>query len=293
MRDGFIHASLTSFDGTTIAYQHRPGRQGAPVVVVANGLGGNWAAWRHLYRALDDEVRIISWDYRGLLGSGPPGSGGVSVATQTRDLLEVLQTEAVERALFVGWGMGVQVLLELMRSHPELARGLCLINGTPGRMFARMRGGPVMRRLLPSALAYAEVAAPALGTMLRGAALWSGLVPALKWVGVVTAQLDDEILDELTADYATMDVATCARTLRACNRHDASDVLPRIVAPTLVIAAERDLLTPLAEARALVEHIPTARLLVVPGRAHNAEAAEPTVVNDAIVAFLAEIWPAS
>ena len=41
-----------------------------PAVVLANGLGGTYVAFRYLYEALGD-YKTICWDYRGLYTSSP------------------------------------------------------------------------------------------------------------------------------------------------------------------------------------------------------------------------------
>ena len=66
-------------DGTRIGYQVR-GDAGRPCVVLANGLGGQYIAFRDLYAALTDYF-VICWDYRGLYSSGP--SPDIALAANT------------------------------------------------------------------------------------------------------------------------------------------------------------------------------------------------------------------
>ena len=63
-----------------------------------------------------------------------------------------------------------------------------------------------------------------------------------------------------------------------------SDALREIRAPTLVIAAAGDLLTP--DAAALAEAIPDARCVVVPDAGHAVALEAPQAVNDALLAHL-------
>src|SRR4029079_18878730 len=49
-------------DGTRIGYQVRGE---GPCVVLANGLGGTYITFKHLYETLGD-YKTICWDYRGL-----------------------------------------------------------------------------------------------------------------------------------------------------------------------------------------------------------------------------------
>src|SRR6185503_11785474 len=52
-------------DETEVAIQLR-GPAGAPAVVLCNGLGGTFEAFRYVYETLGEHYRIVCWDYRGL-----------------------------------------------------------------------------------------------------------------------------------------------------------------------------------------------------------------------------------
>ena len=136
MVPGLVQRELTVADGTRIGYQLRPGATAdAPAVVLANGLGGTFAAFRHVYAALPG-YRVVCWDYRGLYASGPPADPRANtVAHQVADLVAILDHERVDRAVHVGWSMGVQVNFEYLRRHAARVAGLMVINGTAGRPF--------------------------------------------------------------------------------------------------------------------------------------------------------------
>jgi pimeloyl-ACP methyl ester carboxylesterase len=67
---------------------------------------------------------------------------------------------------------------------------------------------------------------------------------------------------------------------------DLRPLLPRISAPTLVVAAERDRMFPVGRSRALAAGITGARLTVVPGAAHALVSEDPAAFVDAILPFL-------
>jgi len=68
--------------------------------------------------------------------------------------------------------------------------------------------------------------------------------------------------------------------------HDASALLAEVRVPTLVIAGERDLFTPVARSRELAERIPGAELLVVRGGTHAALVEQPELISLAVEKFL-------
>ncbi len=113
---------------------HDTGGPGRPLVL-ANGLGGPFKSWRHQIDYLSDRYRLVSWDYRGLYGSSAPTGDPprLGVEAHVDDLTRVLEAVGVSRAAFMGWSMGVQVILELYERRPELVSHLILVNGTFGR----------------------------------------------------------------------------------------------------------------------------------------------------------------
>ncbi len=66
-------------------------------------------------------------------------------------------------------------------------------------------------------------------------------------------------------------------------RHDVAEFAPDIAAPTLLVAAARDDIAPLAAQRALASRFPDARLVVVPDVGHLAHYEAPAAVAAAIM----------
>src|SRR5687768_786937 len=98
MVPGLTYRELIVADGTRIGYQVRPGATPqAPVVVLANGLGGTCEAFRHVYAALPG-YRVVCWDYRGLYTSAAPSDPRANtVAHHVADMIEILDHEGVAR----------------------------------------------------------------------------------------------------------------------------------------------------------------------------------------------------
>jgi pimeloyl-ACP methyl ester carboxylesterase len=269
-------------------YQAGAAGTGRPVLVLANGLGGPVSAFRHQVAHFGARYRIVTWDYRGLYGSrSPTAIERVDVAAQADDLERVLAAAGVESAVFVGWSMGVQVVLELLGRAPRRASHLVLMSGTYRRPFSSVR--------LPAAERWLS---PLLGGALGNPELVSRLVERLarsrraaEWVRrlrLVNPRLETAEILALAEEFVTIDFDVYLRTLRALNEHDGSGSLHRLDAPVLVVTGSRDILLPPRVARDLVERLPAAELFVVPQGTHYAPAEFPELVNQRIDRFLAE-----
>ena len=269
-------------------YQAGAPESGRPVLVLANGLGGPVSAFRHQVAHFGDRYRIVTWDYRGLYGSrSATAIERVDVEAQADDLERVLDAAGVENAVFVGWSMGVQVILELLARTPERARHLVLMSGTYRRPFASVRlpaAGRWLSPLIGEALENTELVTRVALRLARSrrAADW------IRRLRIVNPRLQSAELLALAEEFVTIDFDIYLRTLRALNDHDGSGALARLRAPVLVVTGSRDVLLPPRVARDLVARLPRAELYVVAEGTHYAPAEFPELVNERIDRFLAE-----
>lgn len=88
------------------------------------------------------------------------------------------------------------------------------------------------------------------------------------------------------AHWPTCSGPVFRKSCQACADHDAARVLPRIKAPTLVLAGDRDLLVPPAMSRKLAAGIPGAKLKVIRGGGHVPWLDRPQQTIGAIGRFL-------
>ena len=179
MVPGIQQRQIVARDGTRIGYQVRGD---GPCVVLANGLGGTYLAFRYLYEALGG-YKTICWDYRGLYTSAAPSDPTANtVAHQVGDLLEILAAEGVDDVVIAGWSMGVQVAFETYRTIPARVRGIYAINGTYGRAFRTVMGSRLVGRIIPMLLRLVKAQAALAGRATKRVAGSDALIAAMKRV---------------------------------------------------------------------------------------------------------------
>ncbi len=273
-------ATLISRDGTRLEYQS-VGR--GPTVILANGLGGTFGTWRHLYGHLAPRFRVVSWDYRGFHASGmPPDPTAVDMRHQVDDLEDLLDHLSVERAALIGWSMGTQVVFELYRRRPGAVAGLGIINGTAGLPFRSVRGGPLMAHLGPLLSRGLGRQRRIINAVARQVTSWAGFIGVLKRVKFVSAALDETVFRDLAGDFGRIEFGHYFATMLRLGEHDAWDVLPTIRVPTTVVVGDHDFFTPPEVARRMAREIPQARLVIVHGGSHYTPIESPEEVNRAI-----------
>lgn len=285
-----VSRRLRSYDGTELA-TFAAGKHGGETLVLCNGLGGSRVCWHPFIDHFGARMRVVGWDYRGLLGSGPaPERGAYSFEHHLRDLLHLLDHERVEAPILVGWSMGVQLGLELHRTHPDRLKALVAIHGTDGWPLRTAFDSSVADLLSsPVFLAMRMLGGRGRGWLPRLAdsrRITDAFVAGAQRLGAMAPSLDRAAFQELARDWLTMDLGVYAEIFEHLCLHDASDLLPRIETPTLVIAGEIDRFTPAHLAQRMAKEMPAAELQLIPGATHFGLLERPDAILEAVEWFL-------
>ena len=279
--------TVQSFDGTGIAYE--VGGRGSRWLVIANGYGGSFWAWRDLFEILEDRYRLLIWDYRGFYNSDSPADlSHLRIEDNCRDLDCVLEAEGVEHYVLAGWSVGVQVALEQYRRRPDSVEALLLINGSHGRVLHRSGDGCVSALVMPrlvgpwsrlASLAGPRALAPL--RLLTRTPLWVKLFGLL---GLVDGTPDS--IHEALQAVLTLDWGVYLRMARLADEHDTEEMLPSVAVPTLVTSGERDVITPPRIGQHVASRIPGAVHFEIPGATHYAIMEHPRLMATKIDSFV-------
>lgn len=243
--------------GLEVAYD-RVGQ--GPPLVLAHGATTDARLWRPQIADLADEFTVIAWDEPGAGRSSdvPPS---FALADYARCLAAVIEDVGLGPAHVAGLSWGGTVVLELYRHHPELVRTLVLVDTyagwkgslPPAEVRSRVEGA---ERMLAVPV---EEFAPTMPGLFAGR-------PSAEAV---------RLLSVMSADARPRSMRT---ELTIMAETDHRDLLPEITVPTLLLWGELDTRSPVdLVARPLLEAIPEATLVVLPGTGHlsNIEAPEP------------------
>jgi pimeloyl-ACP methyl ester carboxylesterase len=244
----------------------QPNRAVAPrgSLIFVHGVGSTAAIWDAQLEAFGDEWRCAAIELRGNGAQKPdPDPSTITREGFAEDVLTVAGALGAERFTLIGCSLGGVVAFELMRSVPRRLERLVLL-GT----FARY----------PNAQAYADAVVHDVreaGTMRafgeRRAALL-GLPPAR--------------LRETIEQMACKSVECYIASTQATWTGDYRDVLPSIEIPALVAYGEHDRIAPRALSEEIAAGIADAKLAMVPGAGHVANADAPQAFNELIREFL-------
>ena len=187
-------------------------------MLVANGLGGSWRAWRHLIEAFGDTFRFLVWDYRGVFTSGLPilGKRALTVEDQAKDAAALLKHEGVDHFFAMGWSMGVQVLLELHRHiSPDRFRALILHNGVAGRPYESVLHSSALGRITPKVLRLGQRFDGVVTKSVHFAIAQTLLIPAMIRVGFLHHEVDRAAFADMLQGWRELDMDVFLETLQA------------------------------------------------------------------------------
>lgn len=281
----FERRDIESFDGTRLEMQTY-GR-GDLTMVIANGLGGTLLAWAPLLRALEDRVRFVSWDYRGLYRSGKPAlPENLRIEHHVADLAAVMDAAGTERAVLAGWSMGVQVCIQAAADLADRVQGLMLVNGTYGRIFDTAFEHAASRHLLPLLNRVGQLGAPLLSPVVSYVTHQPWFLPLLARLRLIDEHLDREVFLAIARGFRDLDLRIYHRIMAHVHEHDGEQLLEDIAVPLLLVCGQRDAMTPASVRHTFETHVPHAEVFIVPGGTHYSLIEYPDMVIERITSFL-------
>jgi 3-oxoadipate enol-lactonase len=234
----------------------------APVVVLGSSLGATHAMWAPQIDVLAERFRVIAFDHRGHGESEVP-PGPYTIDDLGGDVVELLDTLAVEQASYVGISLGGAVGLWLAENAPERFHRFAL--------------------LCPPAWPAA------------GAQMWTDRAATVRAEGtqaITEATLGRWFLPEFTEidplreqllNTPDEGYAACCEALGSM---DLRDKLGDITAPVLLVTAEQDESIPPETVIPLATAIPGAHLEIIENAAHLVTYSHPEIINPLLLAHL-------
>jgi len=220
---------------------------------------------------LSDAFTVVAWDAPGAGGSPDPPSG-FTFADWAETLAEFLDAIGTPRAPVVGLSWGGVLALEFCRRHADRVPALVLADTYAG--WKASLGVDVAGQRLERCLRDSEL--PAEEFVSR----W---VPAEFF-----ANASEELVRETSAIVTDFHPEGFRLMARSLAETDATDVLPTIDVPTLLLWGDRDVRSPLAVAESIRRAIRGSELVVIPGAGHVSNMERPERFNAELRRFLSE-----
>lgn len=278
--------SARSFDGTILnAFRFGSGAE-LPLLIV-NGIGANLAAWRRVVIDIKDRM-VVTWDHRGLHGSGPPQSERIDAGAHAEDAVAVLDRTGVEQVNVVSWSAGTPIAVELATRYPDRVRSLAIVCGPYGHPLRRLLLNLEFASLMPLVARLGKHFAGALEVPFRAFVSRPEIAGVVRQSGFIGATADIDALVELLRGLADCDLKQLLATYDAVVSESVRDLLPEIAVPALLVAGARDPFTTPGLMEEMRDAIPGSRLEVYEGATHYLPLEYPARLAGELNAFMTD-----
>jgi 3-oxoadipate enol-lactonase len=229
--------------------------EGEPLVLIM-GLGGDITRWFRVIPVLAPDFRVISFDNRGAGKTDKPDIP-YTMKMFSDDIAGLLDVLGIDAAHVFGISLGGMIAQNFALLHPGRVISLVLgcttcggPHGVPGGAGGGALNPDLVRYLSPEERA-------------------RELLPYL-WSREFIDSNPDIVEEQVALSRDNpIDPTGYTRQMESTSTHDTWDRLPRIKAPTLVIAGDADRLIPVENSRVIASRIPGAELVILKGMGHG------------------------
>jgi pimeloyl-ACP methyl ester carboxylesterase len=281
--------TVRGMSGSDLSVTRYGGQEGV-TLLLTHGWGADQREWRWLLQSLPPGTRVVTWDLPGL-GASEAIPGQYTMAAMAGDLDSVVSSIGGP-VILVGHSIGGMLNLEYAKRHPEklgtTVSGLVQANTTYTNP-AETKVNPERSRKLQE---------PFYKPALHVIAATSPVFRALGWLayqsGLAHLQLAKQSfagmqswqqLDQMARYAYRSSPRVVAEGILAMLDWDASDVLPRIQVPTMIISGNQDLTTLPEASDTMAKSIPSAIRLRVTPAAHLGPVEQEAKYAQALAAF--------
>ena len=253
--------------------------QGQPLVLIHAGVADS-RQWDHEFADFSRDFRVLRYDLRGY-GKSLPVEGEFS---HIEDLTALLDKLGINQPLvLIGCSMGGGMAMDFALAHPSKMKALVMLGSAPSGLALDVHGHPKMEA---AEQAYNSGDLDLLAELETQ--IW------FDGMGRTPQQVNQE-MRSLAKEMDRLALAHEARGLgkRLPDAHTkAAERLDELEIPVLLIVGEHDV--PYVHAAAdymveHVEHVPSARKVIIDDAAHLANMDQPVQFQSAVRSFLDEI----
>jgi len=249
-----------------------------PVAVLLHGTGAATHSWRGLMPLLARDHRVIAMDLPGHGFTRGRPRGGLTLPGMAGAVAGLLAALEASPKLMIGHSAGAAIALRMVRDQPSSA--------------------PAVIGLNPALMPFPGAFAPLLQSLAQVLVLNPLVTRLLAWsarregeTGRFLSKATGSRIDAAGLQgYATLfgNARHCRGALEMMASWDLAGLqreMPAIIAPVLLLHADRDSAVPTSAVEQAARRLPDARMTILTGLGHLAHEERPDLVAEAITAF--------
>ncbi|GAB3313769.1 alpha/beta hydrolase [Larkinella ripae] len=235
-----------------------------PVIVLIHGHGVDASIWNSLYEQLATEYSVIKPDLS-------TQANHETIDAYAEDLLSILPAAADPSVVLIGHSMGGYIALAFAEQHPELVRGLVLVNSTA---FADNEEKKKARQQAITSL-QEKGSAPFIEETFP------------KMVGKTFAEQHSDRVEQAVERFSELPADALIAGVKAmAARPDRVQVLQNATFPVLIVAGQEDQIIPFDKSQELFGQVPNAKTVLLEKAGHLSMIETPEDLNKAVQDFI-------
>ncbi|GAA4259585.1 alpha/beta hydrolase [Dietzia aurantiaca] len=288
---------VAATDGVPLAVREAGPTDAPMTVVFVHGYTLTMDTWhfqrRHLADRFGSEIRMVFYDQRGHGLSGKSSIENSTIDQLARDLSTVISATApTGPVVVIGHSMGGMTVMGYAVRHPEAVRDRVMGVGLVATAMAELSESGLGSVLDSKAMArVAALINRSPGVFTSGRKALGAIISPFIYGGSFgdPASMSPTVARFVDKTINSTDVLTIANFFETLTQHDESEAMPILRnVRTTVLCGDRDLLTPLDRSVDIVEELPDAEFVVVPGSGHMVMLEEPAHVSEVLGDLVAD-----
>ncbi|MFH0767592.1 MAG: alpha/beta hydrolase [Bacillota bacterium] len=263
--------SILNYLGRNIFYDVQG--EGKPILIL-NGIMMSTKSWEPFVKSFTAANQFIRLDFIDQGQSDKLENGAYTQNTQVDIIESLFKHLELHKVNIVGISYGGEVAAMFAIKYPYMVDRLVLFNTTPYT-------SPWL----------AEIGHQwnAIGKTRDGAAYYKATIPVIYSTSYYKARLDwmkkrEAFLLPIFSNPVFLDAME--RLTNSAESYDVRNDLDKIVAPTLIIAADEDFLTPIANQKELHKAIKNSEMIILPGVGHASMYERPLIFVTLVLGFI-------
>jgi len=259
-----------------------------PMLVFNYGLVCSNHHWQYQTEFFDQKgYQILIHDYRGHFQS----TGGHDLKKMTfqqmaKDVYKLCEHLEINKAVFLGHSMGVNICLQIAKDYPDFVEGMVLISGTFINVRDIMFDTNIMEFVAPIAIMGLEK----YPDIFRKAWALSGVNPIVREIihttGFNKAKVSKEFIEIYLNRVGQLGADVFFQLFNEMTKQNIIGSLEKMTAPTLIMGGYKDNVIPNHLQRTLASLIPKTETYFIKAGSHVPQADFPDMINERIEIFL-------
>ncbi len=279
--DQFIEkktGAFKSFDGTPIYYEIRGA--GQPIVFIY-GIGCLMNHWHLQVEEFSKTHQVILFDIRGHHKSTPVANlSNFKFEHIAFDIKALLSHLDLKTAHFAGHSFGVPIMIKTYEQFPEIFKTMTFINGFARNPLKKLFGLEFIEPLF-NFIRDQHRKSPDLWNML-----WRGMLdnPIAFQIAALAGGFNIRLtqfkdIEMYGRGISRLELVYFFELFEQLLQFDGRDILPLIACPCLIIAGDKDMLTPISYQKEMHDTIKNSEYLLIPYGSHCSQLDFPDFVN--------------